>query len=901
MRDLQVLVENKDALLLAEMGAWLHDMRKCSDEFIATKVGTGQNKSSQNGSKDKTDFLKLLGGYAKETIPLQEEVSLQELIERGRPKNVKKEQEPYLIRYLGRCHAAAHIEKEAEVHKKQKGNEKKEENNKKEAKDARISTPFGYEGDPLRGLTSKLKDLPFEKLERRKEFLIPLKDTFKTTLGDTRRPINEVDLWSWSSIVAALYKAALAGALLGHKPAPEDLRWRLLAVRLDTARVLGSADKIPVLLARKEWISKGLDAVQTLLEETYPIGNEVYRDENGSIFVIPDLEGLLEIKDSARGKYLNELISEALDYDGEITVSPVVSEHWWAQSPDRNPADDEVPPIGDLLKNDLYSPPDIKRVQEWWNSRNHRPQVCTVSWLRPEERRSGHARVSRYWAEKIGGRAEEWLNRRDTTIWIDEVADRNGRICLIAGRFDLSDWLAPDGHIRSLVVDHNLAEVTKTPSFARLRRIWETTRTFWEEVEADFLRPISVTEPRVVFSGVFTSKNGKNLEDSRAYEAVAGRTSFSVFYSSGKFFIIENLAWLARKITREEEGDPRELIREFLNDKNVTIREPDGGGREIGELRVGQIADDEKSYPAVIPIVSDPSTFMAIVPADCAVEIAGRVKKKYETEMGKVRSKLPLTLGLVFAGSRTPLAALMDAGRRMLDRKVRKDCWALADDVNLYGNNYLLRFTNGVTWQVPGKMGDNTTDDDWYLHLYVLGEPPENTHGFQHPTKPCVWLVHARDLKKGTSVVVFPSTFDFEFLDVSSRRWEVDYDGQGRRRQKMKSTRPYLLEELDKFETIWESLAGSLTSSQIWKVVRAIETKRLEWPEGKEDETLQGFIHDVLRNAHWRGGAHDGEHPMPEEVATLVEEAAVSGMLRDVTELYMQILKEKPKPMEKRV
>ncbi|MGB4048597.1 MAG: hypothetical protein WBK17_00695, partial [Candidatus Methanoculleus thermohydrogenotrophicum] len=149
--------------------------------------------------------------------------------------------------------------------------------------------------------------------------------------------------------------------------------------------------------------------------------------------------------------------------------------------------------------------------------------------------------------------------------------------------------------------------------------------------------------------------------------------------------------------------------------------------------------------------------------------------------------------------------------------------------------------------------------------------------------------------------VVFPSTFDFEFLDVSSRRWEVDYDGQGRRRQKMKSTRPYLLEELDKFETIWESLAGSLTSSQIWKVVRAIETKRLEWPEGKEDETLQGFIHDVLRNAHWRGGAHDGEHPMPEEVATLVEEAAVSGMLRDVTELYMQILKEKPKPMEKRV
>lgn len=881
MTDLQVLVKNRDVLFRAEMAAWLHDMGKCSDEHISA-VGIGQKGSSQKGFEYKTHFLDLLGD--DNMIPLLgEEVSLQELIEKGRPGIVNKEDKLYLIRYLGRCHGAAHIEKEAEGCIKQN------------AKDTRISSPFGYEGDcPLCGLTGKLEGLPFDQLERRKEFLNPLKEAFKTAPGDTRRPTNEVDLWSWSSIVAALYKSALAGALLGHKPAPNDLRWRLLAVRLDAARVLDSADSIPVLQARREWITKGFNAVQTLLEETYPIGNEVYRDENGSIFVVPDLEGLLEIKDSVKGKSLDELISEALNYDGEITVSSMLSKHWWAQKPpeqksekkgqDLNPKKDEIPPIGDLLKDDLYSPPDIERVQEWWDPMSPGPQVCTVSWLRPEERRSGHARVSGYWAEKVRGRAKEWLDNRNTTIWIDEVADQNGRVCLITGRFDLSGWLAPEGHIQSLVVNSG-ASVTKTPSFARLRRVWETTRTFWEEVETDFSRTVSIAEPRVVFSGTFTSKNGKVPEEAQAYEAVVDGMSFSVFYSDGRFFIIENPAWLARKITRVEEGDPRARIREFLKNKEVKVREPGGGSREIGELRVERSTDDEKCYSPVIPIASDPGTFMALVPADRAVEVAKRVKGKYETEMGKVRSKLPLTLGLVFAGSRTPLAALMDAARGMLGREVQEERWVLADNVHTCDGNYLLTFTNGVTWQVPGKMGDRETDDNWYPYLYVSEEPSDNISRFQHP-KTRAWLVHASCLKEGTSVIVSPSTFDFEFLDTSSRRWEVDYDEKGRRWKGIKSIRPYLLEELDDFRRIWESLVESLSTSQIRRVVGLIETKRLGWRGGGEDRVLEGFVHDVLRNAHWRDGVP--------AVPPMLEEAAMSGMLRDVTELYMQILKENP-------
>ena len=41
--------------------------------------------------------------------------------------------------------------------------------------------------------------------------------------------------------------------------------------------------------------------------------------------------------------------------------------------------------------------------------------------------------------------------------------------------------------------------------------------------------------------------------------------------------------------------------------------------------------------------------------------------------MGKVRNRLPLTLGVVYGGRRTPLASLLDAGRRMLRHPARTD------------------------------------------------------------------------------------------------------------------------------------------------------------------------------------------------------------------------------------
>jgi hypothetical protein len=121
-------------------------------------------------------------------------------------------------------------------------------------------------------------------------------------------------------------------------------------------------------------------------------------------------------------------------------------------------------------------------------------------------------------------------------------------------------------------------------------------------------------------------------------------------------------------------------------------------------------------------------------------------------------------------------------------------------------------------------------------------------------------------------------------MDSASRRFEVAYDVKnGKRRDPLKSQRPYLLDELDDFERIFELISSNLATTQIKKVFGLIETKREEWKVSKDDETFNQFTRDVLGNANWKHGVP----PNLDELTIL----AASGELRDIIELYMDIMK----------
>lgn len=208
-----------------------------------------------------------------------------------------------------------------------------------------------------------------------------------------------------------------------------------------------------------------------------------------------------------------------------------------------------------------------------------------------------------------------------------------------------------------------------------------------------------------------------------------------------------------------------------------------------------------------------------------------------------------------------------------------------------------------LTWHIPAVMGDGHKEDNWYPYVYFHTDK----HGKQGPTgrsrafkglrpitngSEACWLVHACELKAGDQVYFTSATFDFEWMDISARRFEIAYDAQGQRYDRL--TRPYLLDELDDLQKAWSLIAGSdgLTTSQIHALGETIEPRREAWQASAQEETFRQLCRDAICNAAWR------KKPSLVDIEKLTGWAS-NGLLADTMELYMEIMKFKPKRDER--
>jgi len=174
----------------------------------------------------------------------------------------------------------------------------------------------------------------------------------------------------------------------------------------------------------------------------------------------------------------------------------------------------------------------------------------------------------------------------------------------------------------------------------------------------------------------------------------------------------------------------------------------------------------------------------------------------------------------------------------------------------------------------------------WYPYWQVANKPTDRTRWFAGPDGEH-WA-HVCDLQQGDRVGFTPSTFDFEYLDTTARRFEVSYADDGQRRGKDKRQRPYLLEELDQIEQAWTIMHTRLPVSQIKALDALIEGKRAAWDEPRGAQavspTFRRFVREVLQvlqQAGVRGAALER-----------LEHAAVCGMLTDALELHLFLSKE---------
>jgi hypothetical protein len=340
--------------------------------------------------------------------------------------------------------------------------------------------------------------------------------------------------------------------------------------------------------------------------------------------------------------------------------------------------------------------------------------------------------------------------------------------------------------------------IRQYPAFARITRVWRTTKDFWDKVAKAFDATIYEVSPRLRIRGVL---NQGNTIKSHTYELKISDINLSVVcINNGEFLTVDNLQRTAILLNASDElcdtyASAASYVQTYLlknRGKTLEIEESIDNGssnRILGRLIIESVDSDQNPYTPAITILSEPRTFMGLVPADRALQVATAIKKKYEEEMDKVRNRLPLTLGLVFAGARTPLPAILDAGRRMLKQPTEATRWRVKGvDLHLYPKNVSLTLESAqggeasIILDIPTIMGDEETEDVWYPY-WCLEEEAANASERKRKFKGIdgKYWVHVSDLQVGDVVSFMPSRLDFEYLDIAARRFEINYDNGKRR------------------------------------------------------------------------------------------------------------------------
>lgn len=871
-----------------------------------------------------------------------------------------------LTHLMNRCHDGA------------SGGEKHELFSAKQEKgDAFFATPFGLEiknadacfhqYDELRKeaqniITACFQDKPFDL----KNFIKELQPVFKEAMADSRRPFNSISVHDIGHSGMALLKSAiwtLQGKEISHAYFWREPNkwWKLLQFGLDGQGFIFSSPSLADLRVRKRVLQSYLDKVRSVLEYDYPVATEVYRDENGAVYIYPDWEEENDLHRTLMEKVLSkckgdgsslskpdessdrketepDFVDENLS--GLYGLKPLInlSEKNWAAHPE---CCKEY--IGnELMKKILQKPedrPDLPAILEELGNEPPRADLCAYCGIRVSDTNLLVTNSCKpCFRARIGVAKKWWREEQNKTIWISEVADERSRLALLVGRLHFEEFMYTDYLPESKQKSSDKIAATMFPaqSFARARRIMENCQDFWREMSRQLLQaavPGREQRLQILVDSAAINMTDGNLREHNSYELRTGKLAVEVMWTGKGFVITENLTGLHAAAAiggKDSASGWLEELKAWLEKSEFCAFRPGSYGRTkkpiSSAFKAAAIEILDCPYSPLVRVLAEPRTFMTLLPGDRAMAAAKKIKEEYENAFSLVRQRLPLTLGIVYARRYTPLRVVLDAGKRMLQRRPCWDNWQVADreeviEIREGKEKKSISLTlacekesnRRLSWSYPVCL-DGGAEDIWYSYFLapdvtdgkdrskcinlLYGANPNDTGSplakYREGDKklPAKRMIHASQLQTGDKVYLTPSSFDYEYLDSASGRFEIAYDEcSGRRLGQGKNRRPYLLEDLAALTKIgWVFREGYLSDSQIYSLVQAIAAKRQAWQPKSEDMEECGvfwrFCRDLLATADWRQ-----DKPRPD--LSRWAKYAVQGWLEDAMQIYMQIDKSK--------
>lgn len=441
---IQAIIAYRDQILIAEIGALLHDIGKCHPEFI-------KNKSIENiGNFDHCeidnflphDLIVSMKDKRSRVNINNEEIDIYSIVKEHHSTNTKKK----LIKLIQSCDRADSADDKGIVRKKQS------------MKNTVISSPFGYSKGRinLENLEKKRNNLYSHLIDSFRKYISgsvdivafrnniigDIKTEFTQALGETRIPSNDVTLWDHSHSTASLFKSTLYKMALGEVPEENRLQWRVFGCCWDGTGFVNRSKKIADILERNKILENIKEQLKIEFENEVPVGNAIYEDINGTYFTFPDLENdvLKEVAHKCAGRGLeiirNHSSSEIFPFfvlsrpSRALTILADVLRFASAKR--------KIPKMSSTLYVDNDSDEEMIENNPKLTSTGEEQDICPICQFRPKALKSDTCNICRNRRRK---RRDEWFSERKRTIWMDEVADANNRVALLVLSFSLDKWL----------------------------------------------------------------------------------------------------------------------------------------------------------------------------------------------------------------------------------------------------------------------------------------------------------------------------------------------------------------------------------------------------------------------------------------------------------------------------
>jgi hypothetical protein len=276
-----------------------------------------------------------------------------------------------------------------------------------------------------------------------------LRKAFTGTLAETRLPNNDVTLFDQSYVAAALFKSAVAGALLEGDSFPwsckelkQRTRWRLLTIGIGAGHYEARAVKIGDWTGARSALDEFFTKVCKLVEVDLALGSLLYADGEACVFSFPG-ERFVDDKQGCQDGNLQIAAWQKL-LTGQIDG--------YACN-----ADLEIPPycsISEPSRSLVGMAAEIRKARETTAVPLHRNwqiprqsssdgHVCPVCLVRRNGSRTDKQKPCDPCKARRTHRLDKWLKGElgSDSIWISEVADTNDRVAFVTMSLDIEPWL----------------------------------------------------------------------------------------------------------------------------------------------------------------------------------------------------------------------------------------------------------------------------------------------------------------------------------------------------------------------------------------------------------------------------------------------------------------------------